>query len=67
MEQEQLNFNLCDAGDVTCSECESRHFVQAFIIKRISPIISPTGKEIMAPIQIFACKKCGHINEDFFE
>ena len=67
MQQSNNSFNLRDAGDVTCDECESLHFVQVFKIKRISPVISPTGQEVMAPIQIFSCKECGHINKDFLE
>jgi hypothetical protein len=67
MVQEGLNFNLRDAGDIKCDECESLYFVQIYRIKRISPVISPTGEEIMAPMQMFACKSCGHVNEDFLK
>ena len=67
MTQEGLSFNLRDAGDIKCDECENLYFIQIYRIKKVSPVISPTGKEIMAPIQIFACNKCGHINEGFLE
>jgi len=41
--------------------------VQIYRIKRISPVISPTGEEVMAPIQLFKCSECNHINESFLE
>ena len=35
------------------------------MMKRISPIISPTGKEAVVPIQTFACNACGFVNKQF--
>ena len=57
--------NLEHAVDVTCEKCEYEHFTPVFSIKRISPLVSPTGKEVMVPVQTFACASCGHINEGF--
>ena len=34
-------------------------------MKRISPILSPTGKEAVVPIQTFACNACGSVNAEF--
>jgi hypothetical protein len=65
MQQNNPGFNLRDAGDITCDECECLYFNQVYRIKRISPVISPTGEEIMAPIQLFKCSECGHVNEAF--
>jgi hypothetical protein len=31
----------------------------------MSALLSPHGKETMIPMQVFACAKCGHINNDF--
>ena len=53
---------LCEAP-----ECDNQTFSPTFIIKRISALMSPTGKESLAPIQIFKCDVCGHINELFLE
>jgi Zn ribbon nucleic-acid-binding protein len=28
-------------------------------------MMSPSGEEMLVPIQAFACVKCGHINKEF--
>jgi len=63
MDKPQIN--LEHAEDINCEKCNCEHFVTVFSIKRISPLMSPTGKEVMIPIQTFACTSCGHINEGF--
>jgi len=45
---------------VTC-QCGSMLFESAIIIKKISPVISPTGKEELYPMEILVCKKCGKV------
>ena len=62
-----MNLNLDNATDVICDECSEKTFDQAFLIKRISPLVSPNGQEIMAPMPIFKCSSCGHINQMFLE
>ena len=36
-----------------------------YLLKKVSALISPTGKETLVPIQIFACDKCGLISSLF--
>ena len=33
--------------------------------KRVSAIMSPTGKEQIAPVPSFRCDDCDHINKEF--
>ena len=63
--QQTVNINVKDAQDVKCTECDGEVFVPAFLIKKISAIVSPTGQEVMAPVQIFQCANCKHINKEF--
>ena len=37
------------------------------LIKTISAILSPSGKEMIIPIPVFACEKCGNVNESFLK
>jgi hypothetical protein len=62
---QQVNVDLSDAQDVKCTECEHDIFIPVFFIKKISAILSPNGQEVIAPIQVFGCNKCGHVNEEF--
>ena len=56
---------LAQADSVTCESCGNHTFVAVMMMKRISPIISPTGKEAVVPIQTFACNACGFVNKQF--
>ena len=53
--------------DINCDECENAYFVPAFMIKRVSPLVSPNGQEVMVPVQSFQCASCGHVNKKFLE
>ena len=57
--------HLAQAENVTCEHCANQTFVGVMMMKRISPIISPTGKEAIVPIQTFACNACGFVNKAF--
>tara|TARA_Y100000034_G_scaffold129752_2_gene186818 strand:+ start:264 stop:488 length:225 start_codon:yes stop_codon:yes gene_type:complete len=65
LNQQKIRINLKDSETVTCEECKNVYFSAAVIIKRISALVSPTGQEIMAPVQVYQCNKCGHVNKDF--
>ena len=56
---------LAQAESVVCESCGNHTFVGVMMMKRISPIISPTGKEAIVPIQTFACNACGFVNKQF--
>ncbi len=64
---QNINLDLSNVDNIKCEECESEIFTPAFVIKQISALMSPTGKETMVPIQLFKCSKCGHVNEKFLE
>jgi hypothetical protein len=56
---------IASATDLKCEKCESNVFIPVFIIKHISALVSPTGQEINAPVQTFACASCKNINKEF--
>ena len=64
-QQQQVNINPDDLVDVCCDKCGNQTFVQAFLFKKLSAVLSPNGKESMIPLQIFKCDECGHINDEF--
>ena len=47
-----------------CDKCEGEVFKQVVFIKKMSALLSPNGKEILFPVQAFACDSCGHINKE---
>ena len=56
---------LDQTDGIKCDECSGTVFHPAFILRKVSALISPTGKETIIPIQVFACDSCGHVNEEF--
>lgn len=54
---------LLDSPNVVC-ECGSKLFHEAIVLKKVSALISPTGKEELYPIPVYVCDKCGKIPED---
>ena len=60
-----MGLKLEDMTDIVCENCGCRYFNQVHAFKRVSALLSPTGKEQMAPVPSFRCSDCGHINEEF--
>ena len=61
----QLRINAQDLKDLTCDECSSKVFREATMFKRLSALVSPTGKEQIIPIPVFRCDECNNINDEF--
>ena len=59
--KQQVQVDLKDADTMKCQACGNTVFIQGYVIKKISAIVSPTGKEVIAPIQVFNCGNCGEM------
>jgi hypothetical protein len=59
--QMKMKVNIQECPDVVCSEpdCGCKFFIAALRVKKISMLLSQSGKEEMHPIQSFVCFKCG--------
>ena len=60
-----VGLKLEDMTDIICENCGCRYFNQVHAFKRVSALLSPTGKEQIMPVPSFRCSDCGHINEEF--
>ena len=63
--QPRMNVDLSNALDITCEECGCKTFCEVCFIKRVSALVSPTGKEAVVPVGTFSCSNCGHVNREF--
>ena len=61
----QMNVDFSQTTAEICESCGNDTFTQVFKIRKLSALLSPHGKETIIPMQVFACAKCGHINNDF--
>lgn len=64
-QQPPMNLDLSNAQDVVCDNCGNYTFTEVVLMKRISALVSPTGKEASVPIPTFSCNACGFINKQF--
>jgi hypothetical protein len=53
--------DLKSATDLKCNECENLTFMPVMKFKRISALVSPTGKEAIVPFECYVCTACGNI------
>jgi len=65
--QPNLNIDISKAEDFKCEKCENLYFNPVVRLKRISPLVSPTGKEAVVPVQVMSCTGCGEIFNDLKE
>jgi len=56
-----MDINPDDLQDIQCSQCEEYFFTPSFMIKKLSALQSPSGEQMMVPVQIFRCDNCGEV------
>ena len=62
---QEVQVDLSEAETMKCDDCGNPIFIPAFFIKRLSPIVSPTGQEAIVPIQVYSCGNCGKVPDKF--
>jgi DNA-directed RNA polymerase subunit RPC12/RpoP len=65
--QSEVKVDLTKADTIKCDDCGNYLFITANVIKRISPILSPTGQEALVPVQVYSCGNCGKVPKMFLE
>jgi len=65
--QADVKVDLSKADTIQCDDCGNYLFITANVIKRISPILSPTGQEALVPVQVYSCGNCGKVPKIFLE
>ena len=57
----QKKIKMEDTESLICDACGNYTFIKSYFIRRLSPLMSPTGQEAMIPIEVFACGNCGKV------
>ena len=65
--EDGLQLDISKTDTIVCEECGNASFIQAFFLKKISALMSPTGKEAIVPMQVFSCGNCGAIPKNMIE
>ena len=61
------NIDLSKASTMKCEKCENPTFKQTLMLHKMSALVSPNGQETIIPTGVFACEKCGHVNQQFVD
>ena len=69
MENNKENTLRVDLSQAPWIKCEEGNMLweSSMLFKRISPLISPSGKEELIPAEVVICKKCGKVPQFFWE
>jgi hypothetical protein len=59
------NIDITQTTPEVCENCNGEAFRDALLLRKVSALLTETGKEGYLPIQVFACVKCGHVNSHF--
>ena len=59
--QKQQTVDLAKADTMKCDDCGNYLFINSYVIKRISAIMSPNGQEGLIPVQVYSCGNCGKV------
>jgi len=57
----QQQISMADTEQFVCEDCNNAVFIPAFFLRRLSPLMSPSGKEAMIPVQVYSCGNCGKV------
>ena len=60
----QQELKLEDTEILKCKNCGSTNFAQGVQLRRVSPIVSPTGQEGIVPLPQFYCVECNAVISD---
>ena len=66
MENNKIRIDLSQTPWLECSE-KNKLFETKLLFKRISPLMSPSGREEMVPLEVVICTKCGKVPKFFYE
>lgn len=58
-EKQQIKVDLSNSKDVVCTNCGDRYFTLAKCLKFVSRIVSPTGQDLLVPMDVLICNRCG--------
>jgi hypothetical protein len=61
----KMNVDISQTRPVVCDECGGIYFQEVLHIRKVSGLVTGTGKISYIPIPVFQCTNCNHVNEEF--
>jgi len=63
--QMKLDVSIKDLPTIKCTSCGHKLFQPYLVMKKLSAIQSPSGKEQIVNVQVMACSNCGNVPKEF--
>ena len=63
--QVKPSLDIAQTTPEVCESCNGEAFIESVLLRKVSALLTDTGREGYLPIQVFACVKCGHVNAHF--
>ena len=60
MEQQQIDPSKFKTVECPAEDCTETSFYQLFEIRKLSSLVSPSGKEMIMQVPVFRCSSCGY-------
>ena len=62
-----INYSaVIDSPNIVC-ECGCKTFAPAAILKKVSKIVTMTGRDEIVDIPVYVCTKCGKIPQEYMD
>ena len=60
MNQQQIDPSKLETVECKSTGCDETSFYQLFEIRKMSSLVSPSGKEMIMQVPVFRCASCGN-------
>lgn len=56
-----------NSENIYCEECGGKNFINVFRLKKLSGLMTGTGKDMLIPVSTLACADCGKVPDKLLE
>lgn len=57
--------DLRETETVLCEKCGGQYFVEVFLLKKVSRLLTGSSEDTLVPFPVNRCADCGNINKGF--
>jgi hypothetical protein len=56
---QQININPEDTTGIKCGNCGGEFYIPVYMLRKVSALISPSGREEVIQVPVMSCAGCG--------
>ena len=58
--------DIMESPNMVC-ECGNKVFIEGYVVKKVSKILTGTPNDTFYPIPLYVCSKCGKVPKEFLD